>query len=323
MQAFLSCNPVHDSVKTGEKLLYCAFQKNGKILYGNELVENARKTPLKYCSSFPEVTELADLAVVKHELDNIYEQGYTPIFSQEDWGRRAGYFKNADFFSRLDCDIHAVVYVRPQVDWFNSAWWQWYAWHEKFSVPRDVIGAWGFNFMLWGNQIATWKRLARVQEVTVRLHPADIVLDFMELIGIQPSKDHVVPPKNNISLSPTLVKLLKRYPALRQTHSADVDSILSNFIKFEGKTPWFLEPVLVNQILENTKEDNLRLQTMLDAPSKVAMEQDQRWWDVKYYENRKVWSEDEFKLTENELFLIVEQVIPALLKLGREVPHAY
>jgi len=323
LQAYLSFNPLHEIKATQEKLLYCSFEKNGKLLHGNELIEAAQNSPLKYSSSYPGIAEFGDLGVVKAEIDKIFEQGFTPIFSQEDWGRRAGHFKNSDFFDQLDVDVSVIVYVRPQVDWFNSAWWQWFAWAGQFELPGDVIKAWGCNFILWGSQIASWKRLRRVKDVSVRLHPSDIVEDFMGILGATPVEGGFVPARNNVSLSPTLIKLLKKYPSLRDTHSADVDSILSRFVKFEGKTPWFIEPQLVNQIIDATREDNLKLMGMLDEPSRRLMENDPRWWDVGHYETRKLWREEDFQLTEGELYSIIEQVIPALIKVGRESANTY
>ena len=323
LQSYLSFNPLHEIKESQEKLLYCSFEESGKLLHGNELIEAAQNSPLKYSSSYPGIAEFRDLGVVKAEIDKIFDQGFTPIFSQEDWVRSASHFANSNFFDQLDVDVSAIVYVRPQADWFNSAWWQWFAWTGQFKMPSDVINAWGWNFMLWGSQIASWQRLRRVNDISVRLHSSDIVDDFMRLLGATSVAGGFVPERNNVSLSPTLIKLLKKYPLLRETHSADVDSILSRFLRFEGKTPWVIESQFVNRIIDATREDNLKLMGMLDEPSRRLMESDPRWWDVSHYEARKLWTEEDFKLTEVELYSIIEQAIPALIKVGRESPNKY
>ena len=143
LQGYLSFNPVHETRKTHEKLMYCSFEKGGKIIYGEDLLKSAISTPLKYSSSFSGIAEQLENSKTKLELDKIFEQGVTPIFSQEDWGRTAEHFKHSDFFGQLELDVYVIVYVRPQVDWFNSAWWQWFAWNGDFVTPKDVIDAWG------------------------------------------------------------------------------------------------------------------------------------------------------------------------------------
>jgi len=322
LQAYLSANPIHQT-KTQENLLYCCFHNDDTILHGDAIIRKARSSPIKYVASNPNIAEQADNSETKYQLDKILRQDFIPIFSQEDWGRRAGSFKNSNFFEQLDVDVHVIVYVRPQVDWLNSAWWQWFAWDEDFKRPADVIAAWGYNFMLWGKQIDLWKNLPRVKNVTVRLHPSDITEDFLQLLGVNQRAEHTDAGRVNVSLSPALIKLLIKYPSLRKIHSADVDSILSNFIKFEGKTPWIVDAELVNKIIVATYADNIKLLDMLDEPSRVLMKNDPRWWDATCYESKKFWKEEDFQLREDELFSIIEQTIPALIKLSRKSPELW
>jgi len=320
LQSYLSFNSIHQTNKQ-EKLLYCCFDRDGRVFYGDEVSKMAKLSPLKYVASAPDIAELPDISVAKQELDKLFSQGFTPVFSQEDWGRRAGYFKTSNFFEQLDVVVHAIAYIRPQVEWFNSAWWQWFAWDGNFKKPEDVIAAWGYNFMLWGHQLSLWKRLPGVENVSVRLHPSDITEDFLHLLGVNEEVERANVEKVNVSLSPTLIKLLKKYPTLRQAHSADVDSILSKFIKFEGKTPWVIDAELASKIVASTNADNLKLLDMLDPPSRIIMVGDLRWWDAAHYKARKLWEEEDFQLKEEELSSIIEQVIPALINLGRNTPE--
>ncbi len=317
LQAYLSLNPTLQSGKD-EKLLYCCFQKDGTVISGDQITEGARATPLKYLSSLPDAAEWLDASLAKNNLDDIFQQGFTPVFSQEDWGRRAGHFKNSKLFDQLDIDVYVIVYVRPQVEWFNSAWWQWFAWSEKFTTPTDVINAWGYRFMQWGAQIGSWKRQARVKGVIVRLMPSDVVLDFQDVMQISGAEQSVAIERSNVSLSPILIKLLKKYPYLRSTHSADVDLILSRYLKFDGKTPWVLDQEIIEKVINATHEDNINLLNMLDPVSRQQMLDDRKWWDTPYYENRKVWEEQEFQLTEVELQKVIGQILPALIELGRK-----
>lgn len=319
LQTYLSANPIQQST-ANERLLYCCFQEDGSIISGAQVTEGARMAPLKYLSSFPDAAEWQNASAARGELDKIFEQGFVPIFSQEDWGRRAGHFKNSKLFDQLDIEVYAIVYVRPQVDWFNSAWWQWFAWSDKFSTPADVVNAWGYNFMQWGDQIGSWNRLSRVKGVTVRLLPTDVVVDFLDVMQIPSNKRPIQSERSNVSLSPILIKLLIKYPYLRSTHSADVDLILSRYLKFEGKTPWVLDHEIIEKIQKVTYEDNIQLLSLLDATSRQKMQDDPRWWDQSYYQSRVTWQEQDFQMTEEELGQVVGQILPALIELGRGQP---
>ena len=88
IQTYLSANPIQQSV-VNEKFLYCCFEKNGAIISGDQVTKGAQATPLKYLSSFPDAAEWHDTSVAKSELDKIFDQGFIPVFSQEDWGRWA------------------------------------------------------------------------------------------------------------------------------------------------------------------------------------------------------------------------------------------
>lgn len=322
IQAFLSQRTYLTG--DGELLEYCAFSKQGQILRGEVLRQAALKSPLGYVASDPLVNTYDADAVrtAKEGIDKVFAEGRTPVFSQEDWGRGAGHFKQSRLFDLLDVDVVALAYVRPQVEWFNSGWWQWFAWDGRFTRPEDVVAAWGFNFMLWANQLSQWKRLDRVQAVIVRLQAADVVSDFLRVLGAQSEARTTDVGRVNVSLSAPLIKLLKRFPHLRGVNSAEVDAFLTEFFKFEGKTPWYVAPALQRSIIEACLADNNRLLQMLDPESRSIMADDQRWWDASAYKERRVWEETDFELSRLELEQFVEQAVPALLNLARQRAHA-
>jgi hypothetical protein len=317
LQSFLSFNPEFQHPETNEKLLYCCILEDGKIVFGDELKRRAKKNPSKYLSSAPEIANMETIDALRSELDRIFEKGYTPIFSQEDWGRRAGDFRISNFFNELDILVGVIVYIRPQVDWLNSAWWQWFAWEKSFKRPQDVIDAWGYNFMLWGYQISQWKSLEGVKEITVRLQPTEIIEDFLGLF--KQASVHGMSQKYRVNpgYPPLLIKFLLKYPALRSTHSSRVDIILSRFFKFEGKSPWIVDTELTHQIISATRLDNEKLLGMLDEASQEIMKNDPRWWDAEYYKRRYVFSEKDLELSSGEIFSIITQGIRGFINLGK------
>jgi hypothetical protein len=317
LQSFLSFNPEIQHPETHEKLLYCCILKDGSILFGDELKRRAARSPMKYLASDPTIANMGSLDVLKSELDGIFERGYTPIFSQENWSRRAGDFSNSNFFNKLNVLADVIVYVRPQVDWFNSAWWQWFVWNKLFKKPQDVIDAWGYNFMLWGDLISQWRGVDGVNNITVRLQPNDIIEDFLGLFNHVPVPGMSQKYKTNISLPPILIRFLLKYPFLRKQHSAQVDVILSRFLKFEGKSPWIIGAELGHQIITATRVDNEKLLEMLDNTSQELMKNDPRWWDAEYYKSRYIFNEKDLELSGDDLRSIFVQAIRSIISRGK------
>lgn len=316
LQFFLNSNPeLHTSVSQ-EKLLYCAFNPDGGISSFKALA-GLTKCPNGNYLSHHEIAKTLDLSKTKHDIDKIFSAGYTPMFSHEDWGLRFDEFKKSNFFSELDCSAHMIVYVRPQVEWLNSAWWQWHAWGGKFSTLTDVLGVSGCDHVSWADYITQWRNVPGVKCVTVRLQPQDIVDDFMSLLGILKNPEIKYPGRINVSLSSTLIKLLLRNPGIRGAHDSEVGSILSSILKFDGDSPWIIDKKLAGEIISATHAGNLQLLSMLDEPSKVVMENDPRWWNPDFYASRPFFSKTDFELEKQELLAVVDQAIPGLIQVVR------
>jgi hypothetical protein len=314
LQFFLFSNPELQTSDHQEKILYCAFNLDGSISTFKKIT-CMKKRPAGHYLSHPGIANIADLSKTKNDLDKILSAGYTPIFSQEAWGDLFSEFKDSNFLSQLGCSAHVIVYVRPQVEWLNSSWWQWHAWSGKFSTPSDLVDSWGYYYMLWADKITNWRNLPGVESVRVRLQPEDIIADFISLLEIQESPEMNYQVRMNVTLSPTLIKLLLRYPELRGPHNIEIDDILRRNFKFQGKTPWFIEKELIGKIISATHADNLQLLSMLDEKSKNVMLRDLRWWSPESYASRPLFSTVDWELEKQELLAIVDQAIPALIKL--------
>jgi len=313
LQAYLSCNALH---KDGaQSLAYCCLREDGMVLSGAALEAAASKHALRYLTSISDVSLISNIGRTKKDLDRVLAAGRTAIFSQEDWGRRASGFVDPPFLSQLGCEARIIVYVRPQIEWFNSGWWQWWAWHPEHAKPVDVLNQWGFGFMRWAEMIDRWSSVPGVIDVTVRLHPKDIVQDFLQLFGDFSPKEFT---RVNVSLSPTIIKLLLRFPSLRQPHDAYVDAILADIFDMYGASPWIVDKSLATRIVEATHDDNIALMEYLDASSKSEMAADRRWWDVDHFSDRYVWTEKDLTLELCEYEALMEKALPQLLSLARQ-----
>lgn len=248
-------------------------------------------------------------------MQSLFSQNIIPLFSQEDWGRRGHEFTQKNFFERVGCKAHVIVYVRPQVSWLNSGWWQWRAWEkESTSIQDHIHTRRGVNCSLWASQIQCWKNNKNISNVTVRLHSNDIISDFLSVLNLSSCFKKRV-ENSNISLAPILIKLLIRNRKLRTPHLNEVDSILSRHLSFQGRPPWVIDQDLARHIISETYEDNIKLLNMLDSESVERMKNDPHWWDPTFYQDRKVWTDKDYEFTETELYDIVDQAIPSLIKL--------
>jgi hypothetical protein len=317
LQSSLSLDGRSVKNQLGENLLYCSIQSDGRILSGRRLMKLAANSPQQYIASDPEIADRNITENLRRSLKKIFNAGYTPVFSQEDWGRRGYDFIGKQFFEKLGCAPHVIVYVRPQVSWFNSGWWQWFAWVDQFSTPHEVVSAWGgYDFMRWAAQIEPWRQLAGNSNISVRLHSQDVLADFLSVLKVTKEWGRAG-VRANVSLSPTVLKLFKKFPDLRRVDRPDVDFILSGVLKFEGCPPWVIDPDFARQIVEETRLDNLRLLELLDAESRGLMQNDLGWWDAEYYRNRKVWSGNDYELTREESDEALHQALLQLIEIGR------
>ncbi len=315
LQSFLSFSPYLVSADGKQEFIYCCFNQNGGISAGTDLTKLAGCSLLQYSASETDIARAEHIPQTKSDLEEIFSAGCTPIFSQEGWSYRADEFRKSKFLLGIDCTAHVIVYVRPQVEWFNSAWWQWFVWSGKYASPEDFIAKRGFKIMLWADLIAKWKDVPGVESVRIRLQTKDIVEDFRRLLGIAEVTGLSPSPKVNVGLNQTLIKLLLRYPELRGENSADVDAVLQKHFVFEGATPWVLGTELISKIITETYADNQRLLEMLDEESRQSMQSDRRWWDPEFYASRAEVLKKELKLSRNEMIDIIDQAIPALSRL--------
>lgn len=313
LQSYLSLNQLPCS-RGGESFVYCSAERSGRVIYGDALRVEAESSALKYCASAPDLARSSAVDDISLALDRIFEAGGTPVLSQEDWGQRGSEFISSCFLERINCTAHVIAYVRPQVDWFNSAWWQWYAWDPKFKCPSDVVDNWGFKFMSWAWQLSSWKLNPRVKEVIVTPSPVDIVGDFFSKLDIDGVPIESPYGRNNTSLTLPLIQLIKNLPIERRPHDAEVDIRLSRALDLPGGTPWSIEPGLVVRIISECFSDNIDLLRFMSPDSKVKMCSDPRWWCASPFQGRKLITNEDLKISSSETLVLASKLVDCLLK---------
>src|SRR5262249_46899346 len=148
--------------------------------------------------------------------------------SNEGWGNEYAEFAEQRLLERLDIDAEIVLYVRPQVAWCNSAWWQWGAWN------RNTFARWLDKQLMriqWETIRAGWQAVPGVRAVHVRLLPEDILADFCALVGLDPLPPAVI----NASLPEPVLRLFQRHRELRGgPHESALEFSIARHLRLDG-----------------------------------------------------------------------------------------
>ncbi len=286
LQAALSGTPEligHD----GRVLRYVALRRTGQLLHGSALQQRAAAKPSGYVNS-ARLAQMGGFGTLRRRklaglLRDVAADGARLLLSKEGWGHEHGQFRRMRFVEQIGLDAEVVIYVRPQVAWCNSAWWQWGAWRD---VP---LQRWLRNqqpHLRWADVVQGWQQVPGVSKVSVRLLPPDIVQDFCALIGAPAPAAAAINP----SLPEAVLRVFQRHRGLRATaDDAAIEFTIGRHLRFEGSgTPWVLDAQTCARIVHDCHDSNLELLELLDEPSRAQMRADPAWWSAEFYAGRTV-----------------------------------
>jgi len=317
LQTMLSQHPVLGDEQSS-RMRYAAINKDGMLFHGSALTHKAQGTPWGYLSTVNVglLASLADSHVRKlsDELHSICGNSERLLLSNEGWINEYKVFKESDLLTRLGLKVTVVVYVRPPVEWLNSAWWQWGAWS---GVGLDQWLNNQLAMVRWHDMISPWLSLQNVEKVTVRLLPSDVISDFCDVMNLprMPSE------RSNRGLPGTLLRIFQRHRDLRTSpHDSAGDFVFAKYLGHltNDPTPWVMGPYRIRKILEATKESNLRLLSLLDDDSRKVMEEEGKWWLESAYSDKKKSFEGVVNQTDPHLEQITVAALSSLLKLENE-----
>jgi hypothetical protein len=296
---------------------YAALESDGQIKSGEELVNAAEISQFDYSAS----TEVEVFAKFDNDRELAAARGLISLLSEKDvvvlscegWGMRPQFFSDNCLFSRLGCDVDIVLYTRPQIEWLNTAWWQWGAWAD---VPFDFWVEHTKHEILWDVLADKWTDKPWVNSVYVRVLSGDIVSDFMSLLGYSGIKG----VNANKSLSNSILRLFQRNRSLRKgPHDSKIDFALArNLDVITGKVPFVIERHLVSRLVDYYRESNERLASMLSDEQRQVMLNDNRWWSGGSYDNRKVCNPGPEVMSMSELEDLAVAALKAIVRLDAE-----
>jgi len=316
LQAALSSQPksIHDD--KGRKLVYIAIDPKGKVLFGDHLRFQASTSKTGYLLSAQahKINTFSDKQFkgIKLQLRKLWDEKTLFVLSNEAWGNQYHIFEEKKLLEKLGLSVHVVMYVRPQVAWFNSAWWQWGAWSDvQFNRWLSLNKSKADWFLVYSE----WSKLSHVKGVTVRLLPDDIVSDFYGLFGIKNDMEF----KQNTSLSAGVLKLFQRHRELRENaHDSEIDFILGRHLGDMSRPPWVLPLDLVNELVGYFMANNKKLLAILDSEQKEMMKKNKAWWSADFYKNKQLTAVNDKSISLDEIEDIAVSAIKSLVILDQQ-----
>ncbi|NSX57041.1 hypothetical protein, partial [Parasulfitobacter algicola] len=315
LQRSLSLKPVlpHASGQTFE---YVVIQEGGILQRGAALTHHANTSVYGYASSFAPSSGTA-LKSIETGLANVADlpAEITPILSCEGWINRPEAFHDSRMLDHLGLTAEVVIYVRPQLDWLNSGWWQWGAWSEH---PRSYWMERSLGRVKWDLAVQAWRRVPGVSKVHVRLVTSDITVDFGSIFGITLAPVGRV----NSSSDGMLLRMLQRIRSLRRhEHDSMFEFAFAKWAPGPREKPaWVIPPEDCVRYLEAVKHSNLTLLDHLDPASAQAMKDDPRWWDAAHYATHKVEPAELDHLPLKTYEQILERAFKALINHIKNKP---
>lgn len=264
---------------------YCALYRSGSFLSGKDVVTRAAKSIFGYAAS-----NLADsllslsessLKKIRHQLSQELEKS-TVVLSCEGWGFNALTFRNlSKIFNFSGVEVEVVFFIRPQVDWLNSAWWQWGAfstnnmesWLNKHFERPDWLGVYN-----------SWKCVDWISDVSVYPVNSRLFYYLGKVLGI--SSDVLEATKSsNVSSSVELLSFLLNNRELRSgAHDPLFEFVLSRYVNFSGgRAPWVISKDLVEKVINCHAERNRELFESLSSGVKGEFFNEERYFSVSPY----------------------------------------
>ena len=308
LQAYLRRHP---KLGTPRRHRYVVIDGAGGVFDGEHSRARGASRPHQYLASTSHLWKREDLEEIGKRLGTLGTHGVL-VLSQEDWARTGRDCLEAQALQRMGVRAQVVAYVRPQIEWFNSGWWQWWTWHEEFKTPADVLERWRNEFLCWRKQLDWWARNPNVSELTVRLYRRDTISDFLKVVGAtaEAASEQYSGESFAIAISYQDAEVRNRIceDLIRHRSTPCFGSICLRRNHLRGRSG----PEDMQRIVEGCHEDNKALMELLSPEDAEEMRHDPRWWSIEPYRERPVVTDDDLKVTLADLRLALSALLRAL-----------
>ncbi len=283
LQQFLSQYPV---IKGEDTYRYVAFTEQGDILAGQKLKEQANRVSARYASSqfhaFADNPDALTEALI--EVARRIPATDTVVISAEGMDLRSELFSSTEAIVKAGFAAEAVYFVRPQIGYFNTAWWQWNVWvgdDLEHWIRADIARA------QWNRHIRAWKSVPGVAKVEVFDAARGSVAQFCAYAGIANGRSNI---RSNKASPAALLDFLQRNREFRpHQHDPSIEFLLANHVTFTGKpVPFVLTKELQKFIFESSQDDFREMLDEMPEARRAEFLQNPEWLDPDFHADRPV-----------------------------------
>lgn len=293
LQQFLTYNDTLPSKDGKKNYIYCVIQSDGSIIY-KETLDNAvqQYSPIGF-SSIPILLGKDAVMPFKQGIRDVLAlaDGYTvPIISCEAWAEFYPLFKEYEILEDIeDIKFRVLLFVRPQVSWLNSAWWQWGAW-SRLSC-EDWIRKCSLRSCDWHSIACGWENLHKNIEVTVydtsRYDSSNNQQTLVDFLDVEIPDTIQVNSFANQSAPRALIEFFERNRHFRPSeHDALIEFTLKQHVLFNGKrAPFIISQATQKFICETFWEKNKNLARFFTPTDRDIFLKDMKWFPQAYLED--------------------------------------
>jgi hypothetical protein len=320
IQTFLSSQYFCD-LSALNNYAYVVITSKGEVLSGDILIKAAQQNKFKYETS-ASIDIIRSFSVQKkHEINKklrkISKKFHNIIISNEGWAFMPSKFNEIrDIFNGSE-SVNIFGYVRPQVKWLNSAWWQWGAW------TNHNLGAWinhNIAHIKWFELKLAWQQVNWINNVLFYPVPLDLHSDFLLRIGLNVAQFTYKEPKCvNKTFSECLLRVLQHNPDLKLTpHDSSIDFVLERYLGISESSPWVIPEKNIQNLLAYFKTDNINFINSISESEAKFIVDDKSWWDVEAYKAIKVVKARNGKPSSEDMMSLCANLIRVINDLDSE-----
>jgi hypothetical protein len=211
-------------------------------------------------------------------------ESVVPILSFEGWMNEAALFRKREILRKLGLEASVVMFIRPQISWINSAWWQWGVW-TKYSFA-NWLKRWKSK-ACWASAAQQWQQVPGVRDVQVFTTAGDVVETFFDYLDAPLSGDTW---RKNFSLDGNVLRLLQRNRALRAGRQQSAMHVMlgKHLAPGTSPAPWVIRQQLAADLIEYYREDNEALLGLVNEKTRQEISSDPRWWEASAFADKRV-----------------------------------
>jgi hypothetical protein len=311
LQRHLSMHPEFVSCE-GVNYKYISITSSGDVLHGQELKKLALLSPnglskssRTMCNDF----DPSNLGKSAAQIHKILKAGTRVIASHEGWLHNAQFFRQHQVLEKLGIRPKVIMFIRPPLDWLNSAWWQGGAWSGK---TFDEWYETAVERVMWFRHFHSWQNLPLVQEVELQTATVDVVESFGGYINC----DWPSSPRTNVSSSGSLLRFLQHNRQLRKNPGTEYS--LNRWVTWPREpTPWVIPKEHQEKTFEMFLPQFKKLLLHVSPNTRARLNSDARYWSSQPYDERKV--EDAIaELSSDKRDELIKSLIKGIVELDKQ-----